>query len=239
MSTDTVADIYQKPGAPYSTSTDAYSSTTIGAAAATVEAASVVCPTIANALPPVLLPGVNILTKTQLFENAVWTKTRASVTANAIAAPDLTLTADKLVEDATANNTHTLNGTAATTVAEANYIWSIYAKAGERTRIRLRAATNITFLGDMIVDLLTGTVVWAGRANLVPAVAGIIDAGNGWYRLWMRIPTQPLSVSSSLNVWLVDTGLNTTYDGNGTSGVYLWGAQLEQSDTLHAYTAVA
>jgi hypothetical protein len=42
MSTDTIPDIYQKPGVPYSTSADLYSTTQIGAALPTVEVDSVV-----------------------------------------------------------------------------------------------------------------------------------------------------------------------------------------------------
>jgi len=42
MSTDTVPDIFEKPGVPYSTTTDDYSTTQIGAALPTVETASVV-----------------------------------------------------------------------------------------------------------------------------------------------------------------------------------------------------
>jgi len=47
----------------------------------------------------------NLLTWTEQFDNAVWTKTNAAVTANATTAPDGALTADKLVED-TANAQH-------------------------------------------------------------------------------------------------------------------------------------
>lgn len=54
---------------------------------------------------------VNLLLRSEEFDNASWAKTRvqpfgSGSVANAIAAPDGTLTADKLVEDTTASNNH-------------------------------------------------------------------------------------------------------------------------------------
>lgn len=238
MSVDTVADVYQKIGAPYNLSTDAYSNTYIGVPAPTVETASVVNPSVGDGLPGTLLPGVNILSKTQQFDDAIWTKTRVTVTANAIAAPDSTLTADKIVETAI-NNTHTINGALVPTTAGLPYIWSLYAKAGERSNVRIRAASNVTFLGDVYADLLSGMLIFATRADLSSPVVGIVNAGNGWYRIWMRITMPVGTTGASLNAWLADSGINTTYLGDITKGLYLWGAQLEQSNTLGGYTAVA
>ncbi|WP_156920677.1 phage head spike fiber domain-containing protein [Fundidesulfovibrio putealis] len=46
----------------------------------------------------------NLLYPSEDFSNAAWTKTRATITANAAVAPDGTMTADKLVEDTTASS---------------------------------------------------------------------------------------------------------------------------------------
>ena len=50
--------------------------------------------------------GVNLCLQSQAFDNASWTKTRATITTDATTAPDGTSTADKIVEDATAANDH-------------------------------------------------------------------------------------------------------------------------------------
>jgi len=48
---------------------------------------------------PVLSARYNLLTKTEQFDDAAWTKAGASVSTNPVNAPNGTLTADKLVED--------------------------------------------------------------------------------------------------------------------------------------------
>lgn len=236
MSTDAVADVYQKAGVAYSLSADAYSSTTIGSAAPSVETASVDNPAIGGGIPASLLPGVNLLQKTQLFDNAYWTKLRSTVTANVTTAPDGTLTADKLVEDSS-TNTHTLNNTSVPATVGLNYIWSVYAKAAERSRFRLRAGSDVGFVGDVIADLLNGSLI--GVSGVTGVTGGVIDAGNGWYRLWVRAQMPVGITGSTFQMWLIDTGVNTNYAGNSASGLYLWGAQIEQSNLLSAYTAVA
>jgi hypothetical protein len=238
MATDAVADIYQKPGVPYSLVTDIYSTTAIGGATPTVEAASVVNPIIADGLPGTLLPGVNLLQKTQVFDDVYWVKTRTTVTANAIAAPDATLTADKLIEAVSTANTHTLSAANVVATSDLPYIWSVYVKAGERTRIRLRGGWTSGFLGDLFVNLLNGSVINATTAALTMPIVGVINAGNGWYRIWMKLVTSPLTTFVTFQLWMVDVDTNTTYIGDGVSGVYIWGAQLEQANALHAYTAV-
>lgn len=51
----------------------------------------------------------NLVGYSEQFDNAAWTKARSSITANLATAPDGTATADKLVEDTTTSNTHTIN----------------------------------------------------------------------------------------------------------------------------------
>ena len=57
--------------------------------------------------------GTNLVPFSEEFDNAAWTKTRATISADAVVAPDGTLTADKLVEDATAANSHGMKDTVA------------------------------------------------------------------------------------------------------------------------------
>jgi hypothetical protein len=42
-----------------------------------------------------------------------------------------------------------------------------------------------------------------------------------------------------MQVRLVDTGINTAYTGNGTSGILIWGAQLELGSTATAYQRIS
>lgn len=163
----------------------------------------------------------NYFTYSAEFDNAAWTfKTRCSVSANAVTAPDGTLTADKLVEDATASDTHYLNANNHQQTAQA-WCQSIYAKAAERDIIYL--GTNASTLADAVFfNLSTGAASNAG-ANI--ADYGIEDAGGGWYRCWISIASGTSGNYDAIG--LATTAGNNSYSGDGTSGVHIWGAQGE------------
>lgn len=165
----------------------------------------------------------NLLTYSDQFDNAAWVKTNASISANVLVSPDGTLTADKLVED-TSSSTHRAYQVR-TCSASTAYSYFVYAKAGERTRISLIETT----LGGSIFDLSTGTVVLTtgGTATIAPV-------GNGWYRCSIVVTTGGAQTSFVAQAQLV-SGTSTSYTGDGTSGLYLWGAQLEAGAFATSY----
>jgi hypothetical protein len=165
----------------------------------------------------------NLLSYSENFDNAAWAKVRSSVTANATTAPDGTTTADKLVEDTTASNTHLVEQVAVTT-SGASYTLSVYAKAGERTKFVLsiytNAATAVSF------DL---TAVTASNAS-----GTITPCANGWYRCSLTF-TSGATGNGWYDVILQNASAAYTYTGDGTSGIYIWGAQLEQGAFATSY----
>jgi hypothetical protein len=164
---------------------------------------------------PVVSARVNLLTKTEQFDDAAWTKVRATVTANSTAAPDGTLTADKLVEDTTASNSHfcTVNNS-----SSGQHTLTVYAKAGERDWLILASAgftTNAAWF-----DLSTGETGSRGGFS----ASSIVPVGNGWYRCSATIAS--LGGSFSFVIGLATADNIFTYTGDGTSGIYIWGADL-------------
>jgi hypothetical protein len=97
------------------------------------------------------------------------------------------------------------------------YVISVFAKASERTRFQLfdnaQASSGITSF-----DLSNGTVV-SGTGT-------ITAVGNGWYRCSV-FPLKSTSITSTLTIRLISTGSTTNYTGDGTSGIFVFGAQLE------------
>jgi hypothetical protein len=160
----------------------------------------------------------NLLLWSEQFDNAVWTKTRTSITANDAVSPDGTQDADKLVEN-TDTNTHRLD-VSFTWVSGTTYTNTMYAKAAERTvfRIQFPAAAFTSVFADF--DLSAGTVTPASGVT-----ASITDVGNGWYRCAVTGTATASTTASILNALLV--GGSASYTGDGTSGIFLWGAQLE------------
>jgi hypothetical protein len=158
--------------------------------------------------------------QSQTFDNASWAKDRASVTANITAAPDGTLTADKLIEDATASNSHRAVATLVTT--RAPYVFSVYAKADTRSWIYLRADRHPSTTPFAWFDLANGTV---GNVN-AGFTASMVSAGGGWYRCAVQLD-DGFAGNNSFIVGLATGNSVSNYTGDGTSGVYLWGAQIE------------
>lgn len=159
---------------------------------------------------------VNLLLQSNTFTTS-WTATRASAVSQSVTAPDGASTAFKLTEDATAASTHFIQQNVTGTLAA--YTWSVYAKAGERTWLCLNAndATNrFTYF-----DLANGTI----GTNAAGNTASIQALGNGWYRCVVTRTAANTAISMRL---FLATGDNVnTYNGDGTSGLYIYGAQLE------------
>lgn len=165
-------------------------------------------------LPPDLLIYVND------FDNAAWTKGAATITANAAIGPRGTLAMDKLVEDNT-NGQHYVTRPVSC-ASSTMYTMSVYAKAGERTRLTMidwgfAGAASGTF------DLSAGTVVVPG----VNAVRVSIEhIWGGIYRCRVTWVTGAAQSTISPRIRLVQSGTTDTYTGDNSSGLYLWGAQL-------------
>jgi hypothetical protein len=164
----------------------------------------------------------NLLTYTEQFDNATgWTLLRVTVPQNNAVSPDGTFTADILQENTDTNTHYTRYVT--TTWATNTYTFSVFAKIASGSR---RLSLNQTFggiNGYAIFDLQNGTVA-ATSGSLTASIQ--IDR-NGYYRCSVTYTTT--STTAAFDVALNAGGAAglESYTGDGTSGIYIWGAQLE------------
>ena len=167
----------------------------------------------------------NLLTYSEQFNDASWAKNNYNVTANAIAAPDGTLTADKLI----AINASTFHDIYKSPGLSSNtYTLSIFAKAAEQNFIQVRIDDGVLSRVAMF-NLSNGSV--SSSSNVTsPTIASY---SNGWYRCSITVATN--IIKAVFNGF--PTSSNAYYSGDGTSGIYIWGAQLEAGSTASSYYA--
>lgn len=159
----------------------------------------------------------NYLERTEEFDNSYWTKYSTSVTANQTTAPNGSNGADKLIEN-TSTTQHEI-GRAFGFTSGTTYIVSVFAKTNGRN-LQIRGGNTATWPGNANFDLVNGLV-----QSVSLGTAYIENYGNGWYRCTVKA-TASASSTTNVNFRLVE-GTISTYTGDGSSGVFLWGAQNE------------
>jgi hypothetical protein len=169
----------------------------------------------------------NLLTFSEQFQNAAWDKIDATVTANATTSPTGTLTADKLIASAT-NSVHLALQTPAGQIAGINTVFSVFAKASEFTKFVL--TNNAGGGGYATFDLSLGTFILSSGVS-----ASIENVGNGWYRCSL-VYTPNTTGTFNAQIRLLNLSGNGTFLGDGTSGVFVWGAQLNTGSVALPYT---
>lgn len=167
----------------------------------------------------------NLLIRSAEFDNATWGKTRSTVTANAVAAPDGTTTAESL--DQASGQTSSGLASQYLVLTANSHVFSVFAKANTKSKIFLRDDFNGA--RSTWFDLSAGTV---GTTN-AGHTASITSVGSSWYRCVIVFTST--AQTNQVIVGLADTDNSTTVTDSG--GVYIWGAQLEQRTAVSAYTA--
>jgi hypothetical protein len=163
----------------------------------------------------------NLLTYSQDFTNAAWNKARCSVVANTNIAPDGTQTMQLLVEDTTTNS-HPVYRTVTGIVSGTSYTETIYVKPYGRTQVNITLSnTAFPTTPYVIFDINAGSIV----SSIGGATGTITSVGNGVYKCTL---TATAGASGSGDVYIQPSvGGSNSYTGNGYSGIYIWGAQLE------------
>lgn len=166
----------------------------------------------------------NLLTYSEQIDNAAWTKSTATVSANAGTAPDGTSTADKIIPNAAASNG---NVAQSVTVTIAAHTVSFYANAAGQSVVSL--VSNLTgIFRALIFNLGTGVATTAtGWAVSMTAV------GDGWYRCFATA-TADTAASKAFQFGNNSAG----WTGDGTTGFLLWGVQVELGSVATAYQKV-
>ena len=172
---------------------------------------------------PVLSARVNLLTKTEDFSDAVWTKTGSTISNSTIDTPEGTQLTAKLIGDNTSTTCYT---TQFYTSIGTAYTCTIYAKAANTPRVSIWEGNSSAFYSTF--DLISGTVV----ANS-GATGSISSIGNGWFKCSMT-STQTSGTRGFYTVLIGALGTGpfaTGFSGDGVSGIYIWHPDLRPTNS--------
>jgi hypothetical protein len=172
----------------------------------------------------------NLFLYSQTLNNAgAWAIANATLIASANIAPDGTQTMYQLIPSASSAFTNLQQAITATAQA---YTTSYYVKYNGIQFVQILFGGGLT-TNYANFDLINGIVTGGTYTS-----ATITSVGNGVY----RITTTNTFAATTSGVYLsaIPTGTSartTNYTGNGYSGIYIWGAQLEALSFPTSYIA--
>jgi hypothetical protein len=183
--------------------------------------------------------GTNYALQSGAADDAAWTKTRTTVSANAEVGPDGTTTADRLIEDNTAAASHFIQSAATITITAAeNLAVGRFVKRGVGARdwIAIGAIDNtISNRGLVFFNLATGAIGSTDIAGTGSVVSSGIDAlGNGWYWCWAIVNLGGALTTARHFTGIGEANGDLTFTGDNASYVILGGAQFERLGTAVA-----
>ena len=189
-----------------------------------------------KAVYPFVTDNRNLFSYTEDFGNAAWTSSEVAIASNSTTAPDGTLTADTLTAS-TSNAAHyifqSINTNSGSTVT-----FSCFVKNNGGNFVQLVAgAISFTISNPyQNFDLINGTLAQGTIPN-----STIENVGNGWYRLTCTLTTTSTGAAYFFIAPILNstTGRLDAFIGNGTSGAFIWGAQLELGSTATTYQPIA
>lgn len=168
----------------------------------------------------------NLMTFSEQFNNDDWEKTGTTISANVATSPDGFTDADKIVGDASAGD-KLASQLKFITVAQAFTISAFFKKSEYKLAfVRAGGQTGSPYV---IYNLDTEAVVQTSGASSTK----IEDYGNGWYRVSLTLNSATTGTCAPNIIFLPDSGFTLTglnvpqYTGDGTSGGFVWGCQLE------------
>ena len=175
----------------------------------------------------------NLITYSENFSQ--WTNTRSSDLSGFIS-PTGENNATKFISDTTASSSHIIKSSNFTISSGQTYTYSVFVKANQLNYVRLlfTDSTLSKFL-SVYFNLTNGTVgtTFDGSSATLDS-SNIENFGNGWFRCSV---TGDLDTTTTAHarIYLSEADNDFTFDGDGTSSIYIYGAQLEQGSYATSY----
>ena len=163
----------------------------------------------------------NLITYSEDSSWSNWSKTEVSITPNVLISPTGNMTASKLVESLDDNNHFTqLN---INNIPDTDYTYSVYVSKTHTRNVQLnigasRLKANYDLIGGVVSAVSSNGIDFNNES------ATITSVGN-FYRLTLS-GHSITNAGNYIRIALI-SGSTRVYQGDGVSGIYIWGAQLE------------
>lgn len=176
----------------------------------------------------------NLIKYSEQLNSSAWEFNATTISVDAAKAPDGTNTADKMVDTA-AGGPHFRFQKVSGFAANQKITFSIFAKAAERSIVCLRfdeSSTALAGQSNAYLNLVTGAVTGV-TGNFTYQATQLAD---GWWRFSATSTTVAVGIICPL-VMLATSGTDFSFTGNGSSGLYVWGAMLNVGALSSYYPA--
>jgi len=171
----------------------------------------------------------NLITQSEYFETSEWTTPNVVFETNKAISPDGGLNATKFRANS-ANSTHWAS-TDVTLTSGQDYTFKLYLKSAEYDWVQ------ISLFGTGWVGSSKKINFNASTGEFGTTDTGIVfdsnPMGNGWHEVF--ITNEAASTSAVIRVYPMPSDNATSYQGDGSSGLYIFGAQLEKGSYPTSY----
>jgi len=177
----------------------------------------------------------NLIPYSEAFDDAAWIKTNVTVAANATDAPDGNMTADEIIEDATSDYHYIYD-----TISYSNFTdnqtiaGSVFVKRGSGARnVRVLIVSKANRYGGALIDPSDGSILDTyDQGSLVDYY--VEKYADDWWRIHVLIDSETGTQDPYIYIGLMD-GTSANYTGDGSSSIYIFGAQLENLQASTSY----
>jgi len=173
----------------------------------------------------------NLFTQSETFSN--WSNSQSTETINSGISPDGSNTATKVKPTTSSSTWGGLNSPSLSITSGTAYAFSVFAKKDEYSYIQVGSSTPRFNASFSTIDLSNGTVVYESGIN-----ADVQSYGNGWYKI--SFTQTAISTGSGLADFIAvynyaPNSRLQAFGGDGSSGILVWGCQLEQGSYATSY----
>ena len=164
----------------------------------------------------------NLITQSEYFDS--WNKGNATISANATTSPEGVSNAAKLIGSSGVNDKFIRQFI---TYTSGSHSFSVYAKQDEANWLQFIIYDGSNHFGYF--NLATGAL---GNQD-AGFTSTMTDVGNGWYKIEVVFTTA--AFSGQWKVMLSDGNGSVNFTGNGSDGLYIYGAQAEAGSYPTSY----